>query len=175
MRFANDNGRALNLLVTVDFTTLGVDADKAYQLFQQLWSRVARWWAYRRSKDSGLGAFDCYAVHEHPDGGPRHVHWFLHVPPTYRAALEAAIIRRVEKLSGLDCLGRAVHFRDVKHPGGVAKYTLKGVDPAYADHFHMVASDQGVIHGRRLAVSRSIGAAARERAGWKRKKRTASY
>lgn len=171
VRFANDNGRPLNLLVTVDFTTLGIDTDDAYRVFQQLWSRVARWWAYRRNKDDTLGAFDCYAVHEHPKYGPRHVHWFLHVPPKYRAALEAAILKRVEKLSGLDCLGRAVHFLDVTKPGGVAKYTLKGVHPAYAEHFHMEASDQGFISGRRLAISRSIGATARERAGWKRKRR----
>jgi hypothetical protein len=94
----------------------------------------------------------------------------LYVPPLYRRALEAAIIKRTEKLSGIDCLGRAIHFLDVAKPGGVAKYTLKGVDPAYAKHFHMEASDQGSIHGRRLAISRSIGATARERAGWKRKK-----
>ncbi|WP_303718717.1 hypothetical protein [Brevundimonas naejangsanensis] len=171
VRFANDNGRPLNLLVTVDFTTLGIDTDDAYRVFQHLWSRVARWWAYRRAKDANLGTFDCYAVHEHPEDGPRHVHWFLHVPQKYRAALEAAILKRVEKLSGLDCLGRAVHFLDVTKPGGVAKYTLKGVHPAYADHFHMEASDQGFISGRRLAISRSIGATARERAGWKRKRR----
>lgn len=170
VRFANDNGRALNLLVTVDFTTLGIDADGAYRVFQKLWARVGRWWAYRREKDPSLGALDCYAVHEHPDHGPRHVHWFLHVPCPYRAALEEAIIKRVQKLSGLDCLGRAVHFLDVARPGGVAKYTLKGVHPAYAQHFHMEASDQGFISGRRLAISRSIGAAARERVGWKRKR-----
>lgn len=171
VRFANDNGRPLNLLVTVDFTTLGIDSDDAYRVFQQLWSRVARWWAYRRTKDGSLGAFDCYAVHEHPEDGPRHVHWFLHVPVGYRTSLEQAITKRVEKLSGLDCLGKAVHFLDVAKPGGVAKYTLKGVHPAYAEHFHMEASDQGFISGRRLAISRSIGATARERAGWKRRRR----
>lgn len=169
-RFANDNGRALNLLVTIDFTTLGIDPDHANRFFQRLWSRVARWWAYRRTSDPALGAFDCYAVHEHPANGPRHVHWFIYVPPGYRAALEAAIIKRVQKLSELDCLGRAVHFLSVTKAGGVTKYTLKGVDPAYAAHFHMRASDQGFISGRRLAISRSIGAAARERAGWKRKR-----
>lgn len=170
VRFANDNGLALNLLVTVDFTTLGIDAEEACRFFQQLWARVGRWWAYRRQKDANLGPLACYAVHEHPDGGPRHVHWVLHVPPSYRAAFEAAVIKRAEKLSGLACLGRALHFRTVNTPGTLAKYTLKGVDPAYAEHFHMEAVDQGVIHGRRLAVSRSIGAAARERAGWKRKR-----
>ena len=171
VRFANDNGRSLNLLVTVDFTTLGIDPDNALRLFQQLWARVSRWWAYRRRQDPTLGTFDCYAVHEHPNSGPRHVHWFLYVPRPYRAALEKTIIRRMEKLCGFDCMGRAVHFLDVAKPGGVAKYTLKGVDPAYASHFHMDASDQGVITGRRLAISRSIGAAARERVGWKRKRR----
>lgn len=170
VRFANDSGRALNLFITVDFSSLGVAPEKAGAFFQRLWQRVGRWWAYQREKGRPFGPFDCYAVHEHPGEGPRHVHWFVRAPDGARAELERTVRSRLEKLTGLACLGRAVHFLDVAKAGGVAKYTLKGVQPAYADHFHIQASDQGFIHGRRLAISRSIGAAARKRAGWTRKR-----
>ncbi|MEA3002304.1 MAG: hypothetical protein QOH81_1092 [Sphingomonadales bacterium] len=169
VRFANDNGRTLNLLITVDFSSLGVEPEDAGAFFQRLWHRVGRWWAYqRKEKGRSFGPFDCYAVHEHPGGGPRHVHWFVRAPDDGRAELERIVRNRLEKMTGLACLGRAVHFLDVEKAGGVAKYTLKGVQPTYASHFHMKASDQGFIYGRRLAISRSIGATAREKAGWRR-------
>lgn len=170
VRFANDNGRPLNVLVTIDFSTLGVDDEAAAVVFRDIWARVGRWWAYQRKKGRSFGPFDCYAVHEHPAGGPRHVHWFVRAPDGGRAELERVVRARVEKVTRLACLGRAIHFLDVDKPGGVAKYTLKGVHPAFAEHFHMEASDQGFIHGRRLTISRSIGAASRKQAGWTRRK-----
>lgn len=172
VRFANDNGRPLNLLITIDLTSLGISPEDAGAYFQKLWQRVGRWWAYqRKAKNRPFGPFDCYAVHEHPDQGPRHVHWFVRAPEGGRAELERIVRSRLEKLTGLACLGRAIHFLDATKPGGVAKYTIKGINPAYADHFHMEASDQGFIHGRRLAISRSIGATARKDAGWTRSRR----
>lgn len=168
VRFANDNGRPLNLMVTIDFSSLGLDVDDASAFFKETWSRVSRWWAYQRQKGRAFGSFDAYAVHEHPENGPRHVHWVMRAPTGTRDEIERVIRARIEKMTGLACLGRAVHFLDVEKPGGVAKYTLKGVHPAYARHFHMVSQDQGLIIGRRLTVSRSIGYAARQRAGWTR-------
>jgi hypothetical protein len=175
VRFATETGRALNLLITIDFSSLGVPPDAAGAVFRNLWARVGRWWAYqRKDKKRPLGPFDCYAVHEHPTGGPRHVHWFVRAPAEIRDELERAVRSRLGKLTGFACLGRALHFMHAPKPGGVAKYTLKGVHPAFADHFHMTASDQGFIHGRRLAISRSIGASARQKAGWTRKRRSGS-
>lgn len=171
VRFANDNGRPLNLLITIDFTSLGVSEQEAGKLFSNIWVRVGRWWAYQRKKGRSFGPFDCYAVHENPEGGPRHVHWFVRAPEGGREELERVVRARVEKVTGLACLGRAIHFLDVRRAGGVAKYTLKGVHPAFAAHFHMEASDQGHVHGRRLAVSRSIGFTARSKSGWTRRRR----
>jgi hypothetical protein len=170
VRFANDNGRPLNLLITIDFTSLGISELEAGAFFRNIWARVGRWWAYQRKKGRSFGPFDCYAVHEHPEQGPRHVHWFVRAPFGGRAELERVVRARLEKVTGLVCLGRAIHFLDVERPGGVAKYMLKGVHPSYASHFHMKASDQGLIYGRRLTISRSIGAAARARAGWSRRR-----
>lgn len=171
VRFANDNGLPLNLLVTIDFTSLGINDDRACAFFQDVWARFTRWYAYQRKKGRAFGSFDAYAVHEHPDSGPRHVHWVMRVPEGARAEVERVIRKRLEKLTKLACLGRAVDFTEVKKPGGVAKYTLKGIQPHYAAHFYMQASDQGMIQGRRITISRSIGFAARKRAGWVRVRR----
>ncbi|MEO6218445.1 MAG: hypothetical protein ABIO86_20635 [Sphingomonas sp.] len=170
VRYANENGRPLNLLITIDFSSLGIDDGAAGALFRGIWARVGRWWAYQRKKGRPFGTFDCYAVHENPDQGPRHVHWFVRAPEGGRSELERVVRARVEKVTGLACLGRAIHFLDVERPGGVAKYTLKGVQPIYAAHFHMEASNQGFVHGRRITISRSIGFTARTRSGWTRRK-----
>lgn len=167
-RFANDNGRPLNVMVTIDFSTLGIDPDNASEFFKIVRASVSRWWSYQRQKGTLKGPFTCYAVHEHPAGGPRHVHWVLYVPASHRLAVEAVVRKRVEKYSRLDCLGKAIHFLDVSRAEGVAKYTLKGVHPAYGDHFYIEPYDQGFVTGRRITVSRGIGAAARKQAGWSR-------
>jgi len=171
VRFANDNGRALNLLVTIDFTSLGIDPDEAAGIFRAVWQRFTRWYSYQRDqKGRSFGPFDAYAIHEHPEGGPRHVHWVMRAPDGAKSEIERVIRSRVEKLTQFACLGRAIHFKEVGGAGQLAKYTLKGVHPAYAAHFFIRASDQGFVSGRRLTVSRSIGYAARQREGWKRKR-----
>ena len=171
VRFANDNGLPLNLMVTIDFTSLGVTDEQAGAFFQDTWSRFTRWYAYQRSKGRAFGSFDAYAVHEHPPGGPRHVHWVMRVPAGARAEVERVIRQRVEKLTGSACLGRAINFKNVPCAGGVAKYTLKGARPHFASLFYIRPSDQGTIVGRRVVVSRSIGFTARYRAGWVRQRR----
>lgn len=172
VRYATSVGRPLNLLVTIDTSTLGIKDQDAGKFIREIWARLTRWWTYQRGKKGrALGDFAAVVVHENPDTGPRHAHWLMHVPEEAREEVERVIRNRIEKLTSLACLGRAVHFNhDVNAPGTLAKYMVKGVDPQYADHFHMEAVDQGVIHGRRMTVSRSIGYTARERAGWKRKR-----
>lgn len=169
VRYATARDRQLNLLTTIDLTTLGIDNTKAGPIFRSLWQRTGRWWAYERAKGRPLGSFDAMAVHENPPGGPRHVHWLMHVPAKAAADLQRIISKRLCKLTGMDCLGKALHFLPVRKPGGMAKYMLKGVHPAFAAHFHMESVDQGQIVGRRMTVSRSIGATARRNAGWRRK------
>ena|SRR5690606_24828653 len=172
VRFANDNGRTLNLFVTIDFTSLGIDPNDASATFRQVWARFSRWYADQRDrKGRPFGRFDAYAVHEHPTHGPRHVHWVMRAPEGTEDEIERVIRNRLEKLTGLACLGSAIDFRPVYSAGQLAKYTLKGIAPAYARHFHMTAEDQGFVTGRRITISRSIGYAARQRAGWVRKRK----
>lgn len=171
VRFANDNGRPLNLMVTINFTDLGLSDHEAGDFFRDARARIARWWTYQRSKNRPFGTFDDVAAHAHPPKGRRHVHWLLHVPNGARYEIEAIIENRIKKMLKLDCLGDAVQIKDVTNPGTLAKYILRGTDPQYADYFKMNTSDEGIIYGRRVHASRSIGYAGRARAGWKRKRR----
>ena len=175
VRFAKHQGRPLNLFVTIDTTSLGIDEDDAGHFIRRVWACLSRWWSYQRgTKGRNLGTFDAILVHESPPGGPRHIHWLFHAPPEARSDIEKVIRNRVEKLAKRHDVGRLVHFQSATGPGTLAKYMLKGIDPQYADHFHMIAHDQGEILGRRMTVSRSIGFAARKRANWKRKRRWSS-
>lgn len=170
-RYATEIGRPFNLLVTVDTTGLGIDDTDAGVFVRELWARVTRWWAYQRDKkERQIGAFHAVVVHENPDQGPRHAHWYMHVPDEIADEIERVVVSRAERIAQLDCVGKAVHFLTTKHPGGVMKYILKGVDERYAEHFHMEAKDQGEVVGRRITTSRSVGYAARKQAGWTRKK-----
>lgn len=172
VRFANDNGRTMNLLVTINFSELGVDPEEASGFFSGVWARFTRWYAYQRDrKGRAFGKFCAYAVHENPPGGPRHVHWVMHAPEGSQKEIDRVLRNRIGKLTGLDCVGNAVHIREVYGPGQLAKYTMKGIDPAFAGHFHMAAANQGEIAGRRITISRSIGYAARRDAGWVRRRR----
>lgn len=168
-RFATSINRPFNLLVTIDTSSLSIADTDAGTFLREVWARFTRWWAYQRDKKQrNIGAFGAVMVHENPSSGPRHAHWHMHIPDEIRDEVEEIIRNRIEKLTDLNCLGKAIHFLSTPSPGGVMKYIMKGIDPRYANHFHMNAEDQGEIVGRRMTVSRSVGYTARKNAGWTR-------
>lgn len=170
VRYANDNGRPLNLIATIDLAGLGFSNDNAGPMFRNMWCNLARWWRYQRKKGKEIGSFDGVAAHENPND-KRNVHWLIHAPNEFRPLIEKAIEKRLRKISKLDCVGDALHFQNAYTPGTLAKYMLKGVNPAFANHFYIEPSDQGIVVGRRVTVSRSLGRAERKRQQWKRKRR----
>lgn len=171
IRFANDNGRPLNLMVTINLADLGLSDEGAGDFFREARARVARWWVYEKKKGRPFGTFDDVSAHANPPTGRRHVHWLIHAPSGVRYEVESVIESRLKKMLKLDCLGDALQVQDVTGAGTLGKYILKGVDPLYADYFHMWTSDEGLVSGRRVHTSRSIGRAGRDRAGWIRKRR----
>jgi hypothetical protein len=174
VRYANDNGRPLNLIATIDLAGLGFTNDNAGSVFRNVWCNVSRWWRYQRQKGQNIGSFDGVATHENP-ADKRNVHWLIHAPEEFRPLIETAIAKRLKKITKLDCLGDTLHFQKADTPGTFAKYMLKGINPAFAKLFYIEPSDQGVIIGRRVTVSRSLGRSARKRQQWKRKRRPRNY
>jgi len=160
------------VFVTINFTTLGIaDETGAGRLFSLLRTRIKRAWKYQRDgRCLKIGPFDDVGSHENPDG-VRHVHWLVRVPAHIRPWFEASVEKQLKKIVGLDDLGPALHFKDIDAIGTLAKYILKGVRPDLADYFHMEAADQGIVLGRRVFVSRTIGHSARKAASWRRKRR----
>lgn len=172
VRYATDRGRPLNAHVALNFHRLGIEEDAATKIFRVLRAKFARSWRYRDSIGAGLGTLDDIHVHENPFG-KRNVHWALHIPDERWTWATDLIDRILRKMLRLDDLGDALLIEPAHGPGGLAKYLLKGVEPAYAHYFHISnPAPQGFISGRgRTGASRSIGKAARDKAGWKRKRR----
>ena len=172
VRYAGEAGRPMNTHVTINFTTLGIDDDAAGTLFRDLQARVSRWWRDQRvRKGRDIGALLGFHTHANP-AGSRHVHWLTHVPAEIAGDFAATVQKRLRKLAGRDDLGDALDIRPVGGPGGVAKYILRGIDPAYAGYLHIEPAHEGLVAGcRRSGVSKAAGRSARKAAGWVRRKR----
>lgn len=168
-RFATERGEPLNTMITIDFDAIGVDDDQAGYVFKEVRARVTRWHSYQRKKGVPMGRLPSIHAHANP-AGRRHVHWVVHVAPAIAPTFSTVVADRLCKIIGqVELVPEAVKITSVYAPGGLTKYILKGINPAYADHFHMKAANEGVVFGRRTGVSRAISKAARLADGWKRK------
>lgn len=175
LRFAREQGRRANVLVTINFSTISIGDDRAGAIFQDLQARVGRWWAYQRDGKGRSDLGRMMGVHSHANpAGSRHVHWLIHVPPPARLEFEKTVASRLRKVAERDDLKDALHFLDVVADGGTAKYIFRGIDPAYADYFFIRAANEGTVTGRRTGASRACSRAARREAGWVRKRQAAS-
>lgn len=171
MRFASETGRKPNLLITINFSRLGIDDVAAGPLFSTLRKRAQRAWRYQRDqKGRQLGEFNDAGAHENPDGR-RHVHWLVRIPWRARPWFEGVLKKLLRKLIREDDLGAAFVTTPIRALGGMTKYILKGLSPDWGSYFWTDTSDQGTIRCRRSFASRTLGYAARRRAGWVRKKR----
>ena len=172
IRYAKLIGRPINAHITISFVTIGIHDDEAGDLFRRLQVSLGRWWRYqRKNKDRQIGQPVGVYAHANP-ADSRHVHWLLHLPDDIRDDFIAAVNKRLCKITGLDEIGDALHYQHVPKPGGAAKYVFPGIDPAYAEHLHIRAANEGIVGCRRTGTSRSVGKAARKHAGWNRKKNT---
>ena len=169
-RYAKSRGRPLTRLLSLNFSRLNLPEDQCAPLFRELRDRVSRAWKYADAIHGGLGSFDYVLAHENP-GGRRNVHFAVHVPAVFIEWFDDLVRHRLAELVGRPLPPGTVDFVEIKTPGNMAKYILKGVDRQYVEHFHMEnwASDQGIVTGRRFATSRSLGRTARRRNNWRRK------
>ena len=100
----------------------------------------------------------------------------VRVPPALLPEFEQLVAKFLRKVVDGKEPGRALLVRPVGAPGTLAKYLLKGIDPAYGAHLHIRHEDQGFVGGRgRTSVSRALSRAARKREGWVRTRRPRSH
>lgn len=126
---------------------------------------------------------DCYSYHrgkakctipptyvysfENPNDNV-HVNWCLHIPEGFEKTFLNKIESWISKTQG-DLASYTVCIKKL-NPGcykSTANYILKGVDPEYAEHFHLSElqdrkGSQGLIYGKRAGFSQSIGVTAQK-------------
>jgi hypothetical protein len=165
--FAAEISRPLTLFVTLNFTCTACPPERATHQFRQIVETFTRWWRRpsRRSRIGTPGTFAYVWVAEN-GGGQAGIHWVLHMPDSRRADFEARLAQWLETHAGSVEPG-AIDIREVYSPPGLRRYVLKGCDPAYAAFCKIDFEAQGVVHGKRSGVSRSLQRAARAHAGYR--------
>jgi hypothetical protein len=164
--------RPLNTYVVINLRES--PAENAVTLFNEIRHKFRDWLNYKTKATTAGAMRPVYvASHENPNDDLPHVNWALHVPPEFLPEFYKKLRGWVEKVQGtVGPYDIRVQPIDPKRAKRLAKYILKGTDPAFTDHFHLgelVAEHgpQGTVWGRRLSVSSAISAAARKEAGWR--------
>jgi len=167
--FAKNIGTPLNTYVVINLN--GVHYNAADAVMQKIRNKC-RVWMKRQLKMRGKPDLPptYVTVAECPNGTDVHVNWVVHIPEPLQDAFKRQVPKWVRKAQGVAPRDYDIDVQpvEIETDKSLAKYVLKGVDPAFVAHFHLeqYAAPQGPIGGRRAAVSMSLNKAAREKAGF---------
>ncbi|GMN03921.1 hypothetical protein MTsPCn3_26520 [Erythrobacter sp. MTPC3] len=163
---------ALNLMVTIQWNLTKTGKDHFAELRNQRFCR----WLRTRCEQLGISI----APHHAYAREKNHVHWLVHVPEQLVAEFKDLVPRWITSLEHKGKGSRiraenhdpapdgAVKIHRVRNSVAARKYLLKGISPRDAFRFGIKRVEtQGVVVGRRTGVSRTLGRAARKRAGYK--------
>ena len=172
-RFAYASRRPLNILITIKFPKVSRSGDTPYDIFRKkFWANTQRRWKTIAKDAIKHSPFDAIAVFENPPTksnqnrwhhGPLHVHWMLRWPYRKCARLNY-FLRRTFQREFFVARPGAIRMERVRFSPALAAYMAKGIDPPFAENFHIAHRPQGPIGHRRIIISRSLGPAARKRA-----------
>ena len=172
--YARDIGRPLTHYLVIHLCD-AEDQDQALYVARIL--HKYRDWLARKRRNGVIGACEqpAYAQTLETDSRTAHVNWAVRVPPSLWAEFETKAPRWVEKVCGAPS-PFGIHVSRIQDRGykSVANYMVEDMDPAYHDHFYAKnrAKVRGRTFGTRASFSRSLGPAARRRAGYGRPVRT---
>jgi len=164
-----ENGKKLNLAVTLNFSCTNSPAGSASYAMQRLVSdRFGRWFRYQSQKAIRNGK-DPYGpaiytwVAEAKAG--KHFHWCIYMPEELRKEFEKKLPRWISDTVGeIKDLDGCINIKDIYGVMGIARYCMKGISPIQAGRRHIRPEEQGIVYGKRVAISRSLGKKARARA-----------
>ena len=166
-RHARDHGRPLNLHVTLNLSHTSYPGMLASAAVSDICGKFTRWLAYQSEKaikrgEGGYGRPTYEAVIEAP-GGIYHVHWLVHVPDDLQELFEKTLPKWFSRVCGpvVKPTG-AIHIGPIDTVMALSRYCMKGVDPSHARRCFVRPINQGVVFGKRVAISRSLGPRARE-------------
>jgi hypothetical protein len=151
--------RPLNTFVTLNFDHIDCPPERVSARFEKLRdNHFVPWLRYRRA----VPAHYVWVLEN--QGGDTHVHWVVHVPPSLREAFRTKVPEWLGQVAGtILCAESAINIKPVTNLRSLARYLLKGMDPRYAPRYSVRCVSQGLVHGKRCGVSKSLGPAARTR------------
>jgi hypothetical protein len=164
--FGDSIDTPLNLYVFINLRERPEAA--AATVFRRVRYKYCDWLNYRRRQGHALPP-PAYVFTFENTGSLPHVNWVLHVPNGFRAEFERKLPGWVRRVQGA-CGSFDVRCKPVTHtPKSLAKYIVKGTDPAFVDHFYpsAVHAPQGIVYGKRAGVSPALGKTARELVGFR--------
>ena len=166
MKHARDQGDFLNLSVTLNLSCTDCPPGEASAVMQQLVSdRFGRWLRHKSSKSTKAGGPShtlAYTWVVEAKDGNQHVHWCLHLDAKLQGEFEQKLPKWVRSTAGkINDAKRCIKIKDVSVIMGLARYCMKGINPQQASRRFVRPRNQGVVYGKRVAISRSLGRAAR--------------
>lgn len=167
--FAEEIGRPFTLHVTLNFGHTDCPPEAMTPQFMRLLDeKFGPWWRRpsRRLKLGNQGS-PVYAWIAENGAGHHGIHWAVHVPAHRRADFEERLPAWLRAVAGDITEGVTIHTAKIYSPQGLRLYLLKGCDPHYAQFCKIDFQDQGIVHGKRSGVSRSLQRLARARAGYR--------
>lgn len=164
--FAEAQGSPLNVYMVINL--FETDAASAATIFERIRRSLRSSLNYYRKQTGDERAVPTYIyTFENPDDESPHVNWLLHLPEDIRPKFIKKVTAAVQRTQGR--LGKFDVKVDYITPGTVktvAKYVVKGTDPAFIEHFHLqrVQAPQGSFYGKRAGISPNLGNTARQAA-----------
>jgi len=162
--------RPLNLFVTISLTHTACPARLASTVTAEICAKFGRWLRHQSRKAlsagrRGYGPPTYETVIEAPDGR-HHLHWLVYVPHELRPLFEATLPKWLSKTAGtIHAPAGAIYVEPIDTIMALSRYCMKGVDPHHARRCFVRPQDQGIVWGRRVSISRSLGPSARKKAG----------
>lgn len=166
-KHAQTHGRPLNLHVTLNLSHTSCTHAQASEAVTGICAKFTRWLSYQSQKavaqgEAGYGRPTYEAVIEAPNG-IHHVHWLVHVPADLQEVFTAKLTVWLSKVCGtITRPAGAIHVQAIDTVMALSRYCMKGVDPHHAKRCYVRPISQGVVLGKRVTISRSLGPTARK-------------
>lgn len=168
-KFSEGQARSLNRLVTLNLSHTACPEQAASSAVAALIGKFSRWLRHQSRKAEGIGlpgfGPPLYgAVFEAPKG-IHHVHWLVYVPPELEKLFVKTLPKWLEKTAGAVVKpSGAISIKPIKTIMALSRYCMKGVEKHHAKRCFVRPIDQGVTWGKRVMISRGLGAKARAKA-----------
>jgi hypothetical protein len=157
LAFADEIGLRLNVAIDIFWLMFFGSADDRTRLVR-CQERLSKWC---KRRDFPLAMIWVREIGR--NGGP-HVHILMHVPSwlmdngEFQCALENSL-----EPDGGPSHEKAIMIKPAYAPDGKLRYNLKGILRRCAKQFHVRASPQGEIEGKRVGCTENIGPRARSK------------